>query len=60
MIAQDDQIFNADANCTWMADTLSLYRKHPRLGAMGHRGWCDSLSYKRVCMGYWWVRPAQL
>jgi hypothetical protein len=38
MIAQDNQIFNADANCTWMADTLSLFHKHPQAGCHGAQG----------------------
>ena len=41
-IVQDDMIFETDANCTWMHTLVNLFQKWPRLGAMGHRGWCGS------------------
>ncbi len=50
-VAQDDQIFNMDANCTWMRNLVDLFRKHPRLGAIGHRGWCGSLAARAPRLG---------
>ena len=39
---QDDQIFDIDKNCTWMHTLVNLFRKHPGLGAIGHRSWWGS------------------
>jgi hypothetical protein len=50
MLLQDDQ-FPPEENCTWIENVLALYKLYPRMGAMGHRGWCDSIVNQRVCFG---------
>ena len=49
-VAQDDQIIEVDKNCTWMRNLVSLFHKHPRLGAIGHRGWCG---HAAACQLVW-------
>jgi hypothetical protein len=54
MLMQDDQL-PPNTTCEWIENTVALFRRYPRMGGMGHRGWCDAISNNRVCLGARWA-----
>jgi hypothetical protein len=47
---QDDMMFGSD--CSWLHHLVALYKKYPQMGAMGHKGWCDSLAITKICTAF--------